>query len=188
MVKIQKVSRYLLVVFTALLIILPLFILAQWFFMDTDVMKNLLDQGFLQAPVSTPEGYINLSTVQWTVFAKLVGLMGQSLRLLPLFLSLLVLKSIFRNYQDGQIFSTINARHYRNLGFLFFLDALLVQPLSNLLMVLAVTLGNSPGHRYITIGFGSLNMGALFCGMLVIVISWIMLEASKLHDELKFTI
>lgn len=188
MAKIQKVSRYFLVAFNILIISLPLFVLAQWLFIDTSAIKNLFDQGFLQPSVSTPEGYINLSTIHWTILAKIVGLIGQTLRLLPLFLSLFVLKSIFQNYQKGEIFSTINACHYRYLGCLFFLDALLAQPLSNLLMVLAVTLANPPGHRYITLSFGAPNIEALFWGMLVIVISWIMLEASKLHDEQKFTI
>lgn len=188
MEKIQKVSCYFLVAFNILITILPLFVLTQWLFIDSTTIKNLLDQGFLQSPVSTPEGYINLSTVHWTILAKIVGLIGQSLSLLPLFLSLFILKSIFQNYQKGEIFNTLNARHYRYLGCLFFLDALLAQPLSNLLMVLAVTLANPPGHRYITLSFGAPNIEVLFCGMLVIVISWIMLEASKLHDEQTFTI
>jgi Protein of unknown function (DUF2975) len=186
--KIQRVSRYLLVIFNTLLVILPVFVIIQWLFIDTDTIKNLVDQGLLQKPISTPEGYVNLSTIHWSFLAKIMGLLAQSVGLLPLFLSLFVLKSIFLNYQKGEIFSTINASQYRYLGWLFFLDALIAQPLSNLLMVLAVTLTNPPGHRYITLSFGTPNIEALFCGMLLIVISWIMLEASKLHDEQKFTI
>jgi hypothetical protein len=108
--------------------------------------------------------------------------------LLPFLLSLLVLKSIFKNYQQGEIFSTANALHYKKLGWLFFLDALLIKSLSNTLLVLAVTLTNPPGHRWITISYGTPNLKALFCGMLVIIISWVMLEASKLHDDQQFTI
>ncbi len=186
--KIQRVSRYFVVVFNVLLIFLPMFVIIQWLFIDTGTIKNLLDQGFLQKPISTPEGYVNLSTIQWSFLAKFTGLLAQSIGLLPLFLSLFVLKTLFLNYQKGDIFSTINARHYRYLGWLFFLDALIAQPLSNLLMVLAVTLANPPGHRYISLSFGTPNIEALFCGMLVIVISWIMLEASKLHDEQQFTV
>lgn len=186
--KIQRVSRYFVVVFNTLVVFLPLFVVIQWLFIDTDTIKNLLDQGVLQKPISTPEGYVNLSTIQWSFLAKVIGLLAQSIGLLPLFLSLFVLKSIFLNYQKGEIFSTLNARHYRCVGWLFFLDALIAQPLSNLLMVLAVTLANPPGHRYISLSFGTPNIEALFCGMLVIVIFWIMLEASKLHDEQQLTV
>ncbi len=186
--KIQRVSRYFVVIFNTLVIFLPVSVIIQWLFIDTDTIKNLLDQGFLQKPISTPEGYVNLSTIQWSFLAKFTGLLAQSISLLPLFLSLFVLKSIFLNYQKSDIFSTINARHYRYLGWLFFLDALIAQPLSNLLMLLAVTSANPPGHRYISLSFGTPNIEALFCGMLVILISWIMLEASKLHDEQQFTV
>lgn len=186
--KIQKISRYFLVIFNALLVILPLTIMIQWLFIDTDTLKSLLDQGFLQKPVLTPEGYVNLSTIQWSFLTKGIGLLAQCVGLLPLFLSLFILKLIFQNYQQGEIFSTINASHYRYLGWLFFLDALIAKPLSNLLMVLAVTLANPPGHRYITLSFGTPNIEALFCGMIVIVISWVMLEASKLHEEQKLTV
>ncbi len=86
------------------------------------------------------------------------------------------------------IFSTTNAILYKKLGWLFFWDALLIHSLSHTLMVLAVTLTNPPGHRWISVQFGTPNLEALFCGVLLIVISWVMHEASKLHDEQKFTI
>lgn len=188
MSKIQKVSRYLLVVFNALLILIPLCVIVQWLFIETGPIKNLIKQEFLQPPVSTPEGYVNLSSVQWSILAKIIGFVAQSVKFIPLCISLFILRSIFLNYQKGEIFNTMNACRYGYLGWLFFLDALIIQPLSNLLMVLAVTLPNPPGHRYITIGFGTPNVEALFCGVLVVVISWIMLEASKLQEEQKFTI
>ena len=118
--KIQRVSRYFVVVFNTLLIFLPMSAIIQWLFIDTDTIKNLLDQGFLQKPISTPEGYVNLSTIPWSFLAKFTGLLAQSIGLLPLFLSLFVLKFLFLNYQKSDIFSTINARHYRYLGWLFF--------------------------------------------------------------------
>lgn len=186
--KIQRVSRYFEIIFNTLLVFLPLSLILQWLFIDTNTIKNLLDQGFLLKPISTPEGYVNLNAIQWSFLAKVTGFLAQSTGFLPIFLSLFVLKSIFLNYQKGVIFSTINARQYTYLGWLFFLDALIAQPLSNLLMVLAVTLANPPGHRYISLSFGTPNIEALLCGMLVIVISWVMLEASKLHDEQLFTV
>jgi hypothetical protein len=186
--KIQKVSRYFLIIFNILLITLPLFITLQWLFINTSTMKNLLDQGILQTPISTPEGSINLSTIDWSWLPQIIGFVAQSIGLLPLLMSLFVLKSIFTNYQNGEIFSLFNARQYRRLGGLFILDSLIAQPINHLLIVLAVTLSNPPGHRYISLTFGTPNIKALFCGLLVIVISWVMVEASKLHDDQKFTI
>lgn len=186
--QIQKISSYLLIIFNILIIAIPLIVIIQWIFIDTSTIKDLFAQGVLQKPIQTPEGSINLSTIHWTILSKSIGLIGHILGILPLFLSLFVLKSIFQNYKRGEIFSTVNAVYYRYLGWLFFLDALLAKPVSDSLMVLAATLSNKPGHRYLTLSFGTPNMEALFCGVLVIVISWVMLEASKLHYEQKFTI
>lgn len=189
--RIQKVSSYLLIVFNVLLIALPLLALIQWLFMEvktSDVSSFINFFGLLERTVQTPEGIVNLSTIQWTPLLKILGFSADILNLIPLILSLFVLKSIFRNYQKGEIFSTANATQYRRIGWLFVLDALLIKSLSNTLLVLAVTLTNPPGHRYITVSFGAPNMTALFCGILVIVISWVMLEASKLHDDQQFTI
>lgn len=191
MTKIQKISSYLIGAFNGLLIAIPLIPVLQWFFMEvktTDVSAAINFFGFLEREVGTPEGVVNLSTVTWTVPLKFLGLSADIFSLVPFFLGLFCLKSIFRNYQRGEIFTLINAMHYRRLGWLFFLDALVIKSISHSLLVLAVTLTNPPGHRYLTLEFGTPNLKALFCGVLVLVISWVMGEANKLHDDQKFTI
>ena len=186
--QIKKVSSYLLTTFNVLLIALPLCIVIQWLFIDTSMLKNLLAEGIIGRPIQTPEGCVNLSTIHWTTLSKNIGLSADIFGLIPLFLSLFVLKSIFRNYQKGEIFTITNAKHYKHLGWLFFFDALLVKPISDLLMALAVTFSNPPGHRCLSLGFGAPSIAAIFGGILVIVISWVMIEGSKLHDDQKFTI
>ena len=189
--QIQKVSSYLLVILNALLIVLPLLVVIQWVFIETKITgagSAINFFGVLEKTIHTPEGYVNLSSIHWTLFPKMLRFSSDVLGLLPFMLSLFVLKSIFKNYHQGEIFSTINAIHFRKLGWLFFLDALLIKSLSNTLMVLSVTLTNLPGHRWLTFGFGTPNLKSLFCGILVVIISWVMLEASKLHDDQKFTI
>lgn len=185
---IQKVSSYFLVIFNILLISLPLCIFLQWAFIDTKIVKELLKLGLLHNKISTPTGCTNLSSMDWNLLSMITGFTSHLLGQLPFILSLFILKSIFRSYQTGEIFTTSNAILYKYLGYLFFLDALIAKPISELLMVLTVTMSNPPGHRYISISFGIPNLEALFCGMLVIVISWVMVEASKLADIEKLTI
>ncbi|HQS84039.1 MAG: hypothetical protein B7Y25_06520 [Alphaproteobacteria bacterium 16-39-46] len=186
--RIQKISTYLLAIFNLLLWTLPLSSMLLWFFIDTSPVRNLLARGIFLNPVQTPEGLINLAYQNWTPLSKTIGFIGSVIDCLPLFLSLFVLKSIFKNYQKGEIFISQNALYYKRLGIFFFLDALLAKPLSGMLQVLAVTCSNEPGHRYITFSLGTPNLEDLFCGLLIIVISWVMLEASKLQDDQKFTI
>lgn len=189
--RIQKISSYLLVIFRGLLIIIPVLFIIQWFFISTtksDISNALNFFGIFEKTIQTPEGYINLNTVAWTPILKLLGFSAGMIGVLPFLISLFVLKAIFANYQRGEIFSVKNAILYRKLGILFLLDALLIKSLSQTLMVLAVTFTNSPGHRYLTVSFGAPNLTSLFYGMLVLLVSWVMLEASKIYEENKFTV
>mgnify|MGYP006280794297 CR=1 FL=1 len=189
--KIQKISSYLLAVFNILIAMIPLFLIVQWIFISlktTDVSNVINFSEMLEKTIQTPEGYVNLSNISWTPLLKLLGFCADLIRALPFFISLFLLKRLFVHYRDGEIFTKRNAILYRQLGLLYLIDALLTKSLSQTLMILAVTMTNPPGSRYLSISFGTPNLSSLFYGMLVIVVSWVMLEASKLHDEHKFTI
>lgn len=181
--KIQRISTYLLIVFNLLIFTIPLIPILKWGFSNPGTNEMLWDR-----MTQTPEGYVNLNAIHWTGLSKMVGLSSDLLGILPFYLSLFVLAALFRNYKNGNILSSENALHYRKLGWLFFFNALFVQSLSDTLMTLAVTLNNPHGHRYLTVSVGTPNMISLFCGLLVIVISWVMLEAGKLFNEQQFTI
>ena len=186
--RIQKISSYLVTVFNVLIITLPIASLLSWFFINTVIVKQWIAQGILFTPVHTPEGIVSLDKILWTPLMKLIGLSAELIGMLPFFISLFILKSIFKQYATGNIFNTENARSYKQLGWVFITQACIAKPLSDMLIVGAVTLSNPPGHRYINFEFGTPNIESVFCGVMMIVISWVMLEASKLHDEQSFTI
>lgn len=186
--QIQKVSSYLLIVFKCLMIGIPLFFCIEWYFLETGLFRELITLGILNEVVPSPEGHMKLTDIHWTFLTKTLGFTSQMVGFLPYLLGLASLTIIFQNYKRGEIFSVQNAMKFRFLGLLFFVNGFITQPLSILLMTLAVTLSNPPGHRYISLTFGTLNLESLFCGAIVLVISWVMLEASKLYSEQKFTI
>ncbi len=183
---IQKVSAYLVTTFNLLIITLPIACVFLWLFIDTTWIPQSIVQGF--APLQTPEGTIHLNDIAWTPLSKMFALGSHVIEQLPFFIGLFVLKSIFKNYEKGNIFSTENAHSFKQLGWLFLVQACIAKPLSDMLFVGAATLSNPPGHRYISFGFGTPNLESVFCGVMMIVISWVMLEASKLQDEQSFTI
>ncbi|MHA1558536.1 MAG: DUF2975 domain-containing protein [Alphaproteobacteria bacterium] len=185
---IQKTSNVLLAIFNILLIVTPLITCCLWLLVDTNFVKTLISQGLFVGPITTPEGTIDLSQMNWTIVSKVIALIANFIQLLPFFFSIISLKIIFENYKKAAIFTITNAKHYRRLGLLFFLDALIAKPLGGMLMVLSVTLSNPPGHRYITISFGSPSLEAIFYGIIILVISWVMLEATKLNEENRFTV
>ena len=92
-------------------------------------------------------------------------------------------KVIFSNYKIGEIFNLDNAKYYNFLGWMFFIHAVIAKPISEGLMVLAVTLANPVGERYISISFGTPNLASIFYGIIVLVVSWVMLEAAKIKEE-----
>lgn len=185
--RIQKVSSYILVIFTVLIIALPIIEILKWIFIETDFVKNLPWPDFVPT-IITPEGPVDLRNVQWTTRSKMIGFIASLISLAPVYVSFFALSSIFKNYKVGDIFTSVNVRQYRLIGWLFFLNALLIKPLSEMLMIISVTLLNPPGHRYISIGFGTPNLESLFYGAILIVISWVMLEATKLREDQDFTI
>lgn len=188
--RMQKVSSYLLVLFNSLLVFIPLALLVLWVFIDYHPLKEAIEHGvfFEAVPTTTPQGLVNLAQVNWNGFTKSVGFLSSLVDVLPILLGLLILKTVFRNYQRGDIFNVYNAKQYKNLGYLFFLAAFITQPLSGMLKVLAITLTNPVGQRTIQIGFGTPTFEVLFCGVLVLVISWVMAEGCKLQEDQKFTI
>lgn len=186
--RIQTVSSYLVTIFNLLLFILPIASVLSWFYIDTPFIQQWISKGILFTPVQTPAGIVYLDKVSWTPLTKTLGLASELIELLPFFISLFILKSIFKNYQNSKIFTTQNARSYKHLGWLFLAHACLAKPLSDLLLVGATTLSNPPGQRYLSFGLGTPNLESVFCGSILLVISWIMLEASKLQDEQTLTI
>lgn len=186
--RIQKVSTFFLAVFKFLIIFLPSLLIFKWMLMDTEFMRRGFGFFTLIESFPGPEGYVSFAEVTWTPLALGIAFASQLLELLPILIGLYALIRIFKHYQQAEIFSISNAKYYRLIGWMFIFYGLIAKSFSDGIMTLAVTLNNAPGHRYIALGYGSPNMEALFCGAVIIVISWVMLEASKLHDEQKYTV
>lgn len=191
MSKIQKISTYLIYALNTLIIIVPMINIVHWILMGTTTIPYFNHLGFYDnnATIHTPEGMlINLNTIHWLPSLKVLGCGADLIGALPTILSLFILKTVFKNYQRGEIFSTNNALSYKKLGWLLVLNALLIKPLNDALITIAVSFHYLWGRPFASVSFGTRNLEDLFLGIIVIVISWVMLEASKLHDEQKLTI
>jgi len=183
--RIQKISRLMLLVLNFLLLLIPLWNSIIWLFNDRESLAPFFSYSLF---VSTPEGMINIATLQLNPLQQFLGICSSFIGSAPLLIGIIFLKKLFQNYKKGHIFTLENAKKYQQLGYFFFLDAFITKPLSDTFSVIATTLNNSPGHRYISVGFGTPNLETIFCGILVIIISWIMVEAQKLQDDQHLTI
>ena len=184
MTKIQKVSSYIVLVLNIWLIVFPLQIVMGYLFVNGVFNEFFLSNGW-SLTITDSDKTIDLTKIDWTILTRLLDISSEVLASLPFFLALLVLRSIFQNYKRGEIFSTNNAVKYRYLGLLYCLDALLIAPISHLIGYLALTCNSD---CIISLQFETSNVSDLFFGICVIIISWVMVEASKLNDEQKFTV
>lgn len=186
--KIQKVSRCLVYCVNVLLVVVSLGVCLRWLFVDSALVKSLMHVGLLENFMRTPEGVRSLLDLHWTSGAKALMLLAGIIRVAPLVGALCLLRCLFGSYQRGVVFSQSNALRYGRLGQCFLLDALVAQPISHTLNILGLTLMNEPGHRYLSLAFGTLNLEMLFCGVCIVVISWVMREASHMEDEYQLTV
>ncbi len=189
--KIQKTSRYIGYLLNTILLLIPTFILAQWFLLSFNDPTNFSIVNTILSyakGVQTPSGHVYLQNVTWTPSSLLIGVISDFIQIIPFTIGICILKKIFKTYQVGNIFTLTNAIAYKKLGFLFLADAFIASPLSESLMILATTLNNGAGHRILSISFGTPNLAQIFYGTIVIMVSWVMQEACKINAEQELTI
>lgn len=184
----QKLSRYLKKMFNSLAVSTAPFIIFFWLTIDWPPINNAIREGFLMEPIITPEGSVNIATIHLSAVAKLIGCGTQLLESLPYILGFILLKKLFAAYEEKKIFTSENTKIYKKIGWLAFLNGIFFIPITQTLMVLVATFSNPPGHRYITVGFGTPNLESILCGLLLIIISLVMQEAQKIQDENKLTV
>ncbi len=92
------------------------------------------------------------------------------------------LEGLFLLYENGLIFTEQHVNCFRSLG-----RALIVwvgcDVVRNSLLSVVLTLDNPPGQRVITVGLGSADFAAVFVGIVVLIISWVMDEGRKIQEE-----
>ena len=182
--KIKNVSRIGSFIVTTFLIMLPLFYIAKWILIDHAIIKQL----GICFEIKGPSEWIKPWMIAWTPQLKLLGCSADLIGHLPLWLGFFVLKFIFSNYRNGAVFIEANVRYYQYLGWLFLINAIVIKPIFDALMILVVTLHNPPGQRMLSIGFGTTNVQDILWGGFVMIIAWVMLEANRLQEEQELTV
>lgn len=172
--KIKTVSFYVARILDCMIMALPIYIILRWIFTD--------------AALLLPYEIMQSDQITWTPLSQIIASSAQVIGIIPLLGILYFLSQVFHRYEVGAIFTLTNAQSYYKIGILLFFDALLAQPISGGLWTLATTLSNPVGQRYINITIGTPNIMALLMGLLVILISWVMIEGSKIQDEQQLTI
>jgi len=172
--RIQRVSRKFRLLFSALIFCIPITILMYWLFF------NHLPIGFkAELPVVVNQA-LPFKTL---LLAFLVSLIPASVAIY----GIINLKELFKLYEKATVFSERNVRCFRRLGY-----TLIYWVVANLIFVIlmstVLTFNNSQGERMMVAQFGISDFGTLIIGAVVVLVSWVMNEASKLEDEQAHTV
>jgi hypothetical protein len=188
MKNLEKLSRYLKKMFHSLAVSTAPYIILFWLLIEWPPVNNAIRNGLLIEPIQTPEGAINIATIQLSALTKVIGCCAQLLEALPYILGFFLLKKLFAAYEKKRIFTHENTQIYKRIGWLAFLNGIFFIPITQTLMVLTATLSNPPGHRCISLSFGTPNVESIFFGLLLVVISLVMQEAQALQEENQLTV
>jgi hypothetical protein len=168
--RIRKVSTVL--AWGALALCVPLLVvtLLPWF--DPDTRLSGLVRDLL--PAGTP--YRLSAAAVFVCFLSSATALGLGL------FGLVQASLLFRGYGAGHIFTPASGRHLRLAG-----ASLAILPLTQIASVacisLAVTAGNAPHERVVTVALEGGQALVAICGGLLVVVGWIMEEAARIATE-----
>ncbi|MDO8953367.1 MAG: DUF2975 domain-containing protein [Gammaproteobacteria bacterium] len=182
MKKIQYYSRVFKMLCYIAFIGMPVILIAFWlnpFGMGGDISQSMWYL-FSNLPISA-----GVAMQKWELSTRLYAIV---INFIPLGFNMAIaysLAKLFNCYQHGQIFAERNARYIRLIGRLMLAKALIIPTIYQALITVDLTWHNPPGQRLMNM---SLNISNIVIAIIVIMISWIMLEAAKLKLEQEYTV
>ena len=186
---VRVIGRRMVIIFNILLVAIPLLNFMVWSSLGTHfftVISNLLVEiGYQPLEIFTLGGMVNPADITWTLASKSAIVLLKTIQLTPMLIGLFLLKLIFENYKKEDVFITQNARYYRWIGALLWIDGMCVKPVSNLFSSAAAGSSLHYDGNLIAIGF---SLTELFVAGLVFAISQVMLEGSRLREENQLTV
>ena len=169
---IQRHSRRLTLLCTVVLVALPPLYVAYWLAFN-HLTPDMTEPALAQLPVDGP---LDLGQ-------RLMVLAVTALPVAAMWGGVRALRTLFRRYAEGLVFSAESADCLRRFGFYCVAYAgasILTVPL----LSLGLTLGNPPGQRLLSIGLEGSDLTALFLGAIIAVVARVLGEAARLNDDL----
>lgn len=168
--RISVASRRLRRLCTGLVYLLPAVCVLYWIFFNQ--VRHMPGMANFPVPV----------TGDLPLYIRMLALLTDAIPLAALVYGLHQLAALFRLYENGSIFTEQSVACFRALGRTM-LVWVLCHFVKNSLISVALTLGNPPGQRMITLGLDASDFGGLFVGGVVLTITWVMDEARKIKED-----
>ncbi|HNY11682.1 MAG TPA: DUF2975 domain-containing protein [Candidatus Wallbacteria bacterium] len=174
--RIKKISSRLRLACSAIFYLLPLVIISYWSF------YNELPEGFKSGLVKQ---YLKdpLLPVVTRILCIAVDMIPGAI----IMLSTRYLSGLFSLYEKTVFFSEENVAYIRKLGNIVILWSFM-DILKQTLLILAITLNNPPGQRFLAIGIGTFQLSLLLIGYIIVLFARVMDEARVMNDEQQFIV
>jgi len=175
--KIKKISKNFHLMFSVLLVVVPLYYVIYWsfinYFPETLVTVNLDSNPLIPNPLS--------------IRLQLIGFLISLLPLSALIYGLINIRKLFSFYQEGVIFSFEHVNIFKRTSkalILWVMLSILYESAKSILF----SMGNPPGQRTVSIGFSSPEITTLVVAGIVFVIAWVMDEGRIITEEQQLTV
>lgn len=175
--KIKKISTTFHLIIKFFLILIPIYYLGFWIFIN-DIPSSLIQ----------PQPYLgSFLKNELTINLKILGFASSILPMLSLIYIFINLKRLFNFYKNGDIFSFEHVEVFKKMakGLLFWVFFSIVYEGSKSIIF---SFTNPPGSRVVAISFGSMELTFILGAVIVLIISWVMDEGRILLNENRLTI
>ncbi|MFA9394026.1 MAG: DUF2975 domain-containing protein [Halodesulfovibrio sp.] len=177
LLQIKKLSKKFHLLFSLLLIVIPLFDAAYW------ALINVLPETLINVNVSST----HLSPNPLPIKLQLAGFAVSLLPLSALIYGLINIRKLFSFYREGVIFSFEHVCIFKKTS-----TALVLWVFSSIFYESAKSLifsfENPPGQRIVSVGLGSPEITTLMVAGIVFVIAWVMDEGRVIAEEQQLTV
>lgn len=184
--KLIATSKKIIFMLRVFLVLLILVAIIPWLIPNSSISAGIF--GFYGVPFNINHGDFASVINNFNVVSQLFGVIGAMVSLFPLFVGTIFMIWLSKCYIAGNVFTLVNAKLYSKLGFVYLFSAILLQPISQILFSLAVSINNPAGHRFINISFSVGNLTAIFFALVLIVIGQVMQLGHKISEEQDLTI
>ena len=175
--KIKKFSKYIHLLLSFLLVVIPLYYILYWAFI------NYLPETLINVNIhSTP-----LIPNKLPIKLQLIGFITSLFPLSALTYGLVNIRKLFSFYKEGVIFSFEHVSFFKNTAKALLLWVVLSIVYESAKSVL-FSAGNPPGSRVLKVGFSSAEITTLMVGGIVLIIAWVMDEGRILSEEKELTV
>jgi hypothetical protein len=172
--RIAVASRRLRRICIGMIVVMPIASAFFWAFFNQIYSSSSVPTSMISLPVPITEDLDGLT--------RLLAFLTELIPLTALIFGLRKLGELFRLYENGYIFTKKNVSCFRSLGRILIIWVI-CDVVKSPILSMVLTMDKPPGQHVITIGFYSADFIAIFVGIIILIIAWVMDEARLIKED-----